>query len=257
MVPLALFRSRVFAGTNALTLLFYAALGGMFFFLPFDLIQVQGYAPAAAAAALLPFVALVSLLSPVTGALTPRLGARPLLVAGSLLSAAGYALLARTAGGSYASAYLPGILALGCGTGMVVAPLTTTVMASVERHKAGVASGVNNAVARTAGALSIAGLGVLLRADFDRTLDAAVARLRLPAADAAAVLAQRGRLGAADFAGLDEVTAAKARAAFGASYVAGFRALMVACAALALLAAVVAVVSTGAPRRAQPDAPHG
>jgi EmrB/QacA subfamily drug resistance transporter len=243
MVPLSLFRSRDFAGTNLLTLLLYAALGGGLYFLPFDLIQVQRYDPASAGAALLPLVLLMSVLSPVMGSLTARLGTRSLLVAGPLVSACGFALLAVPGiGGSYWTTFFPGVAVLGVGMGVTVAPLTVGVMASVDAHRAGVASGVNNAVARAAGLLAVAVLGVVLRARFDGSLDARLAALQLPAALATRATAERGKLGAADFADLDAAAQATLRGAFDGAYVAGFRLLLGVSAVLTALGALAALL---------------
>lgn len=173
LVPLALFRSLAFSGANVLTLLLYAALGGAMFLLPFDLIQIRHYTPAGAGAAFLPIVATISLLSRFTGALADRIGARPLLIAGPIVAGCGFALLAlRDSGGSYWSVYFPGLLALGTGMAITVAPLTTTVMTSIddERH-AGAASAVNNAVARVAGLLAIALFGAIAVLTFSNELD--------------------------------------------------------------------------------------
>jgi EmrB/QacA subfamily drug resistance transporter len=245
MVPLSLFRSRAFAGTNVLTLLLYGALGSALFFLPFNLIQVQGYDAAAAGAALLPFILGISLLSPAMGALSHRFGARPLLVAGSLGSASGYVLLALPgSGGSYWTTYFPGIAVLGLGMGIAVAPLTTAVMGSVDTHRAGVASGVNNAVSRAAGLVAVAGLGVVLRARFDRILGERLVGLHLSDEAAARVVSERGKLGGADFTGLDAATREALRAAFGDAYVAGFRTLMIASAILAALGGLAAWVGS-------------
>jgi MFS family permease len=250
MVPLPLFGSRTFVGTNLFTLLLYGALGSALFFLPFNLIQVQGYDAAAAGAALLPFIAGISLLSPAMGALSQRLGARQVLVSGSLVCGAAYVLLALpTRGGSYWTTYFPGVAVLGIGMGIVVAPLTTTVMGSVASSQSGVASGVNNAVARAAGLVAIAALGLVLRARFDRALDERLAATDLPAATLASVVSERRKLGAADFSTLDAATRETARAAFGDAYIAGFRALTIASALLAALGALAARVSME-PRRA-------
>src|SRR5206468_1360517 len=136
-----LFRSRTFAGANLLTLLLYGALGGVLFFVPFDLIQVQGYSPTAAGASLLPAVLLISAMSPAAGALHARVGARIPLVVGPLLTAAAFVLLALPSiGGSYWTTFFPGIAVLGLGMGITVAPLTSAVMGSVDDHHAGVAS---------------------------------------------------------------------------------------------------------------------
>jgi EmrB/QacA subfamily drug resistance transporter len=244
MVPLSLFRSRTFAGTNLATLALYAALGACFFFVPFDFIQVQGYSPAASGAALLPFVVLVSALSPWAGGLVPRYGPRLPLVVGLLFSAAGFALLALpSTGGSYVTTFLPGIVVLGVGMGLTVAPLTTAVMASVEARHAGVASGINNAVARAAGLLAIAALGVVLRARFDRELDRALGGLALPNDVVALVHAERAKLAAAELpAGLDAATKDALERALDAAFVAGFRTLMLVCAGLAAAAALVSLV---------------
>jgi EmrB/QacA subfamily drug resistance transporter len=234
MVPLSLFRSRTFAGTNLLTLLLYAALGGALFFVPFNLIQVQRYSPAEAGAALLPFILLISALSPWAGALAARWGPRPLLVAGPLVTALAFGLLALpTTGGRYWTTYFPGVVVLGLGMGLTVAPLTTAVMGSVDAHHAGVASGINNAVARAAGLLAVAALGVLLLLRFNGELDGRLARLSLPGTLRLAVDAERGKLGGADLSGFDGPVHDALREAFDLAYVAGFRTLMVACALLA------------------------
>jgi EmrB/QacA subfamily drug resistance transporter len=242
MVPLALFRLRTFTGANVLTLLVYGALGAAFFFLPFNLIQLQGYSPAAAGAALLPFVLLVSTMSRWTGALAARIGVRAPLIAGPLVSSLGFASFALpSTGGSYWTTFFPGMIALGVGMGFTVAPLTAAVMGSVERQHAGAASGINNAVARAAGLLALAGLGVLLVTRYNAALDARLATLHLPDAIARAVDAQRGRLAdAAPPPDAEPALREALRGAFAEAYVAGFRVLMGACAALTALGAVAA-----------------
>jgi hypothetical protein len=236
MVPLTLFRSRTFAGTNLLTLLLYAGLGGCLFFVPFDLIQVQGYSPTAAGAAWLPFIVLVAAMSRWAGGLGARLGARLLLVGGPLVAAGGFALLAvPEVGGSYWSTFFPGIVVLGLGMGLTVAPLTSSVMGAVEPRHAGLASGINNAISRAAGLLAIAALGVLLVARFNAALDRALAGIDLPADVVATVTAERTKLAAAEVPPtLHEV--------FLTSYVAGFRAVMIVSSALAALGAFFAFV---------------
>src|SRR5580692_8686734 len=242
MLPLALFQRRTFAGTNLLTFFLYAALGGGLFFLPFDLIQVQGYSPAAAGASLLPLVLLVSLMSRSAGGLTAQWGARPLLIVGPLVATGGFALLAvPTTGGSYWTTFFPGMVALGLGMGVTVAPLTTTVMGSVEAQHAGVASGVNNAVARAAGLLAVAALGLVVVAGFDRVLEGELATMSLPDSVAKIVAAERGKLVAADFSDIgDGPLRATLRVAFARAYVAGFRTSMLVCAGLAALGAACA-----------------
>jgi EmrB/QacA subfamily drug resistance transporter len=256
MVPLGLFRSRIFAGANLATLFLYAALGSCLFFLPFNLIVVQGYPPPLAGAALLPFIVLISILSRWSGAWAARRGARGPLVVGPLVAALGFLLLAvPSTGANYVSGFLPGIVVIGIGMGFTVAPLSTAVMESVESSHAGTASGINNAVARAASLLAIAGLGVVLRGEFDRSLDNAIAALGIP--DAARVIldGERTKLAAATIPqGLEPLAREGVRHALDEAFVAGFRALMLAGAALAALAAAASFLLTGRPAPPPPPA---
>jgi EmrB/QacA subfamily drug resistance transporter len=247
MMPLSLFRSRTFAGANLLTLWLYAALGGALFFMPFNLIQVQGYSATQAGAALLPFVLLMFLFSRWSGGLVERYGARRPLIMGPLAAAGGFALFAVTGiGGSYWTTFFPAILVLGIGMTISVAPLTTTVMSAVEERHAGLASGINNAVARTAGLLAIAALGVILLAVFNRELDRRLAGLDVPPAARQALEAERTRLTAIEIpASLDAGTRERIRTAVDESFVTGFRTVMGVAAGLALLASASAAGMIG------------
>lgn len=244
MLPLHLLRNRNFAGANLLTLLLYAALGGGLFFLPLNLIQVQGLSATAAGAALLPFIVIMFALSRWAGGLVERHGARLPLVAGPLIAAGGFALLA-LAGvrASYWTAFLPGIAVMGLGMAIAVAPLTTTVMNAVGPEVAGTASGVNNAVSRVAGLLAVAVFGYLMASIFEPRLHQALASSALPGDVVDAIWSQRDKLAAIPLPqGLPAAAAAAARDAVHASFVAGYRWIMAVSAVLALASAAVAAV---------------
>jgi MFS family permease len=162
MVRLEMFRSRSFSGANLVTMFLYFSLAGVFFLLPFNLIQIQGYSATAAGAAFIPFPLLVGGLSRWSGGMIVRFGARPMLVAGPLITSIGFLLLGiYGTGSSYWICFFPGISLMGLGVAISFAPLNTTVMSSVDRKDAGTASGVNKAVARLSGMLSVALLGAL------------------------------------------------------------------------------------------------
>ena len=252
MLPLELFRSRNFAGTNLLTFLLYAALSGTLFFLPLNLIQVQGYSATAAGAALLPFILIMSLLSRWSGGLVTRYGPKPPLVLGPLLTAGGYILfLFASAEAAYWKNFFPPIAMVGLGMAITVAPLTTTVMSSVPQSRAGIASGVNNAVARTAGLIAIAVLGIMMLNVFRGELNRQLEQSQLSPAIVSSVAAQSTRLAAITIPhNLDPTTQQFVRRAIDHSFIGGFHAIMVIGAALALSGAVSALIFFRAPSRA-------
>ena len=159
MLPLGIFSSRQFTAINLITFVVYGAMGAVFFLLVLDLQVVAGFTPLQAGISLLPSTAALLLLSSRAGALAQRFGPRWLMTGGLLLAAAGLALLTRIGPNtSYVADVLPAVLLFGIGLSMTVAPLTATVLASADERHAGVASGVNNATARAAGLLAVAGL---------------------------------------------------------------------------------------------------
>jgi EmrB/QacA subfamily drug resistance transporter len=162
MLPLSLFRSRQFTGTNIVTLAVYGAFGGVFFLMVVQLQQVVGMSPIQAGVATLPITALMLVLSARAGKLAQRIGPRVPLTVGPIVAAGGIALMARIdVGSTYVADVLPALIVFGLGISLTVAPLTATVMAAVEERHAGVASAVNNAVARAAGLITVAVLPAL------------------------------------------------------------------------------------------------
>lgn len=173
MVPPSMFRSRLFAAANLVTVAVYAALGATFFLVAVELQQGLGWSPTAAGAALLPITALMLLLSARAGVLARRVGPRWPMTVGPALVAAGFLLMRRIEPGvAYASGVLPAVVVVGLGLALTVAPLTAAVLAAAPVEHAGVASGVNNAVARVAGLLAIAVLPAAAGITGDAYLDA-------------------------------------------------------------------------------------
>jgi predicted MFS family arabinose efflux permease len=239
MLPLTLFRSRNFTGANLLTLFLYTALSGSLFFLPLNLIQVQGYTATAAGAALLPFVLLMFLLSRWSGGLIQHYGAKLPLVIGPIIVAIGFGLfMVPKIGGSYWVTFFPAVVVLGLGMAVSVAPLTTTVMSSVKQHRAGVASGINNAVSRTAGLLAVAVLGIVMLHTFNSQLDRRLASLGITTEIKQSLDQQRSKLAAAELGeNLDASVKRELKQAVNESFLAGFRRVMAVAMALALLSA--------------------
>jgi EmrB/QacA subfamily drug resistance transporter len=255
MVPLSLFQSRNFSGANLLTLLLYAALGGGLFYVPLNLIQVQGYSATAAGAALLPFILIMFILSGWAGQLVDRVGSKLPLVVGPAIAAGGFAMFALPGiGGAYWFTFFPAIVVLGLGMTITVAPLTTTVMNAVGADRAGVASGVNNAVSRTAALLAIAVFGMVMAWVFDASLSEKLQAMRVSSEVAAFLESQRSQLaGAAMPPQLDEASTAMLKRAVSESFVTGFRWIMLLSAGLALVSALSAwVLIEGRVRAVQP-----
>jgi len=171
MLPLGLFRSRNFAIGNLSTLLVYGGLGATSFFVVIFLQQVAGYSAIAAGLSLLPITLLMWVLSRRFGALSDRIGPRLLMGLGPIVAGLGMVWMGRLgADVDYVTDLLPGILVFGVGLSATVAPLTNTILGAVPQHNAGVASGVNNQVARVAALLAIAAVGAVIASVFESEL---------------------------------------------------------------------------------------
>jgi EmrB/QacA subfamily drug resistance transporter len=254
MMPLGLFKNRNFSGANLLTLLLYAGLGGSLYFLPFVLIQVHGYSATAAGSAFLPFVLITFLLSRWAGGLVARYGAKLPLMIGPIATAVGFLLFALPGtGGSYWTTFFPAVVVQGLGMSLVIAPLTTTALNSVEGRHSGLASGVNNAVSRTASLLAIAVFGVFVFAAFSVALDRQLASIDLPPAARESMEEEKVRLGAAEPPeGVPVEQAARIEEAVDAAFITGFRVVMLVSAGLAVasaLAAAILIEGKGRPER--------
>ena len=236
MLPLTLFRSRTFSGANVLTFLLYAALGASLFFLPFNLIRVQGYSPTEAGAANLPLILLMFFLSRWSGGLVTRYGAKLPLIIGPLIAALGFALFALPdIGGSYWTTYFPAVVVLGIGMSVSVAPLTTAVMGSVDQQYVGTASGVNNAVSRTAGLIAIAVFGIIVLAVFSSSLASHLTAVSVPAGIHQSIIEQQDKLVGIEIpAGVSAATHTAVQRAIAESFITSFRVIMLLSSALAV-----------------------
>jgi hypothetical protein len=244
MVPLPLFKSRSFSGANLVTLFLYSALGIFFFLFPMNLIQVQRYSTTATGAAALPLILLIFFLSRWSGGLVTRYGPRVPLVTGPLIAAAGFVLFAVPGvGASYWKAFFPAFVILGLGMTISVAPLTTVVMGSVDQDRAGAASGVNNAVARVAGVVAIAILGIVMVKLFSSSLNRDLTPGALPPGILQYVRSNEIKLAGVELPSiLDVDTAALIRVSISHAFLFGFRTIMLICAGLSLASAAIAAL---------------
>jgi EmrB/QacA subfamily drug resistance transporter len=251
MMPLTLFRSQTFTGANLLTFLLYAALSGALFFFPFNLIQVQGYSATAAGAAFLPLILIMFLLSRCSGGLVSRYGAKLPLMVGPTIAAIGFVLFAvPRIGGSYWMTFFPAVTVLGLGMAISVAPLTTTVMGAVKVRSSGLASGINNAVSRIAGLLSVAIFSIVVLSVFNNGLDRRLAILEIPSEVQKMLAEQQSKLAGAEIPpGLSNEMSAVLKQAIAESFVDGFRWVMLVAAGLALASALIAALMIKDKRR--------
>jgi hypothetical protein len=256
MLPLGLFRHRNFSAANAQTFAMYAGLAILFFYLVLFLQQVAGYTALQAGAATLPTTLVMFALSKRAGMLADRIGPRLFMGGGPLLSAAGLLLLLRLdAGLDYAIDLLPALLLFSLGLAATVAPLTATVLADASEEHAGIASGVNNAVARAAGLLGVAALGAVIAAQFAGALrDEIDVSALSPAGRAAVRQAEDRALVRADVAGLPPGEATAVAAATEAASIHAFHVGMGISAALVALSGVLGLAFVRNPRRRVPIA---
>jgi EmrB/QacA subfamily drug resistance transporter len=245
MIPLGLFSSRTFSGVNLLTFGLYGALSAGTFFLSLNMVQAQGYSMAAAGFAFTPFALVLTALSRWAGGLVDRGGPRLPLIIGPAISGAAFLVMAFSGlsdgPAHYWVTFFPGVILLGIGMGITVAPLTTAVMSSVESHFAGTASGINNAVSRTAGVLAIAVAGAVALIVFSHALQGRTAPIQISGEARAALSMEAARLGAAAVpAQVAAERAADVQTAIRLAFVDAFRIVMLICAALAWIGAALA-----------------
>ncbi|HEX6121863.1 MAG TPA: MFS transporter, partial [Ktedonobacterales bacterium] len=245
MVPLRLFRSRQFSGTNVATLAIYGALSGALLFLVLDLQQIQGYSALQAGLALLPFTLVMLLFSRRAGMLADRFGPRLPMTVGPTIIFVGYLLMLRERpGASYVEVLLPAVLVLAVGMVITVAPLTTAVMTAVSEDFSGVASGVNNAASRVAAALAVAGLGVLVAAQFGAALEQRAGQLPISTEARAQLLAEHDDLGNTRVpATVGPAHAPAVRQAIDDAFTEAYQAAMLVCALLALAGGIISCLT--------------
>jgi EmrB/QacA subfamily drug resistance transporter len=251
MLPLTLFRRRNFSAGNVETLSMYAGLSILFFFLVLFLQQIGGYTPLQSGLATLPATVVMFALSRRFGALADRYGPRFFMGAGPLVAAAGLLLFQRVGSKvDYLSEVLPALLLFSLGLTMTVAPLTAAVLAGAERSQAGIASAVNNAIARVAGLLGTAAVGAAVAASFGSALDSRLAHVALgPQARAAIEAAKRLPLGRPEVRSLPAPQAHALRSAAEAASLHSFHLGMAIAAALVALGGVAGAIGIRNPQR--------
>jgi predicted MFS family arabinose efflux permease len=251
MLPLGLFRRRNFAVGNAQTFAMYGGLGITFFFLVLFLQQVAGYDALQAGLATLPSTVVMFLLSKRAGRLADRLGPRLFMGVGPLVAAAGLALMQRIgASPDYWADVFPALFVFSLGLAATVAPLTATVLADADERNAGIASGVNNAVARVASLLAVAALGAVVSASFSSSIDSTIGDRPLSAASQSAVVeAKRRTLASIDVSSLPAAERAPVAAAVRDASVDAFHLGMGLSAVLVALGGLLGLVGIVNPRR--------
>jgi hypothetical protein len=250
MMPLHLFGVRNFAVGNLTTLTLYGGLSVATFFVVLFIQQVGHYTPIQAGLALLPITVLIFLLSRRFGMLADRVGPRAFMAGGPLVAGAGLLLLIRTGpSADYVTTILPSMTVFGLGMAATVAPLTATVLGSVQAGHSGLASGVNNAVARVAGLIAIAAIGAVVAGSFQARLDGEKSIRRLPPQARSAVAAARNRPLVTSTNGVPPAWRPTVHAALVDASVHAFRIGVGIAAILAIFGGLVALVGIENPRR--------
>jgi EmrB/QacA subfamily drug resistance transporter len=249
LIPLQIFQNPLVAGSNAVTLLLYFALNGILFFIILNMQQIQGYTPTEAGLYLLTFTVIISVFSGFAGSLSDKIGPRLQMILGPSVVAAGAALLGISGDQSnFFTGFLPGLLLVGAGMALVIAPLTKSAL-MVQPIFSGVASGVNNAVARFTALLAIAILSAVMLFVFTDRLQNTVRRSDLSPGQQQQILSQATKLGGIAIPSEFDVSSQKAaEAAIDGSFIYAFRWAMVVCAMLSAAAAIVAVFMIHNPR---------
>jgi EmrB/QacA subfamily drug resistance transporter len=244
LIPLKIFKNPLVSGANSVTLLLYFAFNGVVIFSVLNLQQIQGFSPIEVGVGLLPPIVIITFLAAPAGALADRFGPRPQMIGGPLLVALGIALL--TLGGtsaSYFKHFLPGLAIIGIGMGFVIAPLTKSAL-SVETRFSGSASGVNNAIARTAGLLAVAVVGAIMVSTFVPYLNNAVYSSTLTIEEQSQIVSQADRLGGITVPeSFDESARMVAANAVRESFIFSFRWAMGVCAALAFVGSIISFLT--------------
>ncbi len=243
LMPVSIFQSPSVLGANLVTLFLYFALSGLTFFLVLNLQQVQGMSPTKAGLAMLPGVLIITFLSGIGGKIADSIGPRIPMIVGPLTVALGMVLLILpSAHASYLTHFMPGLVLFGLGMALVIAPLTKTAM-DTEPQYAGAASGVNNAVSRTAALLAIAVLGAVASSIFSGNLKERLQQTTLPSSQQQEIMAQSGKMAAiampSDIQGSNAVVANES---IRQSFIRSYRVVITINALLALIASAVAFV---------------
>jgi EmrB/QacA subfamily drug resistance transporter len=247
MMPLGLFKSSTFSGGNLLTLFVYAALGGAMFFLPLNLIQIQGYSELYAGLAMLPIIFCIAGISMLIGRYVDRYGVRIPLIIGPIITSLGFFLFSLngiTDGPeAYWQTYFISFLLIGIGMGITVAPLTTAVMGAASEDNAGIASGINNTVARAAAVLAIAVLGPVALISFNKSVDREIQGMMLTERIKNEIMLESSNFAAAEVpVGLSSINKIIIKQVYKDSFITAFNKVVYIAAILTFLGGLMALI---------------